>query len=258
MDKKYFFFDIDGTLAENGVIPNSAKLALKKLRENGHFTAIATGRGSSTAWQYLDQFEFDNMVCDGGNGIVINRELISVTPLDKDLVIKVSKECEEKNIPWAYTPSNTDKFRITRHPEFNNSLNPHWTDYKFDYVPDCDPSKEDGVYKMFISIKPGEEEKIESLKQAPWIRFTDSPFIFIEPMNKSVGIKKMVDYLGGNYSDVVVFGDEKNDYSMFIDEWMCIAMGNAIEGLKQKANYVTTSIHEDGIYNACKHFGWID
>ncbi len=34
-------------------------------------------------------------------------------------------------------------------------------------------------------------------------------------------------------------------------------MGNAIDELKEKATYVTTSCDQDGIYNACVYFGWI-
>ena len=83
-------------------------------------------------------------------------------------------------------------------------------------------------------------------------------YIFVEPGDKSVGIKAMVDYFNGDYSDVVVFGDEKNDLSMFQDEWTSIAMGNAIDELKAKATYVTDACDQDGIYNACKHFKWID
>ena len=79
----------------------------------------------------------------------------------------------------------------------------------------------------------------------------------MEPADKSVGIKAMVDHLGGDYKDVVVFGDEKNDISMFRKEWTSIAMGNAIEDLKKLADYVTDDCDKDGIYNACKHFGWI-
>lgn len=41
MEKKYLFFDIDGTLtnrATGGIVP-SAKEALQRLEENGHFVA---------------------------------------------------------------------------------------------------------------------------------------------------------------------------------------------------------------------------
>ena len=46
MHKKYFFFDIDGTLSTGltTMMPESAVKALAQLRANGHFTAIATGR----------------------------------------------------------------------------------------------------------------------------------------------------------------------------------------------------------------------
>ena len=42
---------------------------------------------------------------------------------------------------------------------------------------------------------------------------------------------------------------------MFTDEWTCVAMGNAIDELKEKADYVTTNVDEDGIYNACEYLG---
>ena len=46
MEKKYLFFDIDGTLTDRstGEIVPSAREALTRLEENGHFVAIATGR----------------------------------------------------------------------------------------------------------------------------------------------------------------------------------------------------------------------
>jgi hydroxymethylpyrimidine pyrophosphatase-like HAD family hydrolase len=31
-------------------------------------------------------------------------------------------------------------------------------------------------------------------------------------------------------------------------------MGNAIDALKQQADYITTSVDEDGILNALRHF----
>ena len=44
--RKFFFFDIDGTLAVgtpgDQYVPESTKLALRKLEEQGHFLAIAT------------------------------------------------------------------------------------------------------------------------------------------------------------------------------------------------------------------------
>ena len=120
-----------------------------------------------------------------------------------------------------------------------------------------DPKDFDKIYKVYVACYAPEEEKLETLKELPWCRFHQE-YLFVEPGDKSVGIKMMVDHFDGDYSDVVVFGDEKNDLSMFTDEWTSIAMGNAIDALKAKAAYITDDCDKDGIYNACKHFGWID
>jgi len=57
--------------------------------------------------------------------------------------------------------------------------------------------------------------------------------------------------------DIVVFGDELNDLSMFMPEWTCIAMGNGRKELQAKADYVTGRSDEDGIGQALRKFGWI-
>ena len=48
MNRKYFFFDIDGTLAVgtpgDQYISESTQYTLKQLEAEGHFIAIATGR----------------------------------------------------------------------------------------------------------------------------------------------------------------------------------------------------------------------
>jgi hydroxymethylpyrimidine pyrophosphatase-like HAD family hydrolase len=36
-----------------------------------------------------------------------------------------------------------------------------------------------------------------------------------------------------------------------------IAMGNSDAACRQAADYVTARIEEDGLYQACVHYGWI-
>lgn len=57
MQKKYFFFDIDGTLSvgQTMVMPESAVRCLEQLRANGHFTALATGRLQASAARFAAQ-----------------------------------------------------------------------------------------------------------------------------------------------------------------------------------------------------------
>ena len=68
----------------------------------------------------------------------------------------------------------------------------------------------------------------------------------------------MIDILGGNKEDIVVFGDGINDLSMIKQAPISIAMGNAVDEVKKAATFITKSSQEAGIEYACKYFGWIE
>ena len=77
-------------------------------------------------------------------------------------------------------------------------------------------------------------------------------------IDKAASLQMLIEQLGIKQEEVISFGDGYNDLSMFRPEWLNIAMGNARAELKEKADYITTDCDKDGIYNACKHFKWID
>lgn len=257
MNKKYFFFDIDGTLAVGTpgaqYIPETAKYTLKQLEAQGHFLAIATGRSYAMAHDYMKELGFHNMISDGGNGITIDDKLIDIEPLDYQLCLDLIDECERKGFIWAFSPDNKTR-RLAPDHRFYDYTHDIYMDTEV--VEGLDPHNYDKIYKVYIACMKGEEEELETLKKLPWCRF-HKEYLFVEPGDKSRGIKRMVEHLGGDIKDVVVFGDEKNDLSMFVSDWTCIAMGNGIQALKDKADYVTTNAEKDGIYNACLHYGWI-
>lgn len=251
MRRRYIFFDIDGTLAAGGYgntyIPESTKLALQKLKEAGHFLAIATGRSQAMAVEYMRELGFENMVSDGGYGITINNELIEITPLPKDKVVRIIEECKQKDIVWALQPDNSI-YRSAPDSRFDDYTHDVYMQTKV--VEGLDPASCDKIYKAYIACHYPTEHTIESLKEVTWCRFHDNYF-FIEPLDKAYGIRRIMDYFNANYSDVIVFGDAANDLSMFVDGWTKVAMGNAIDELKAVADYITTDVDKDGIYNAC-------
>lgn len=52
---------------------------------------------------------------------------------------------------------------------------------------------------------------------------------------------------------MIGIGDSTNDLEMLDLAEQGIAMGNAPENVKQKADYVTDSVKEDGIWKAFEH-----
>ena len=259
MMKKYFFFDIDGTLMawlseSECYIPDSTKVTLEKLKANGHFLAIATGRSRAMAKETADLFGINNIVSDGGNGVTINGETIEVKPLDKELCIQLIDECIENNIPWGLQPSN-DVIRLVPDNSFYEATNDYYMPCRI--VDGLDPRNYEKIFKMYIAVRKEDMHKLPTLEKLPWARYHES-YIFIEPIDKVVGIYRMMELLNAPIEDVVVFGDDYNDLTMFTDDWVSIAMGNAKQEVKDKATYITDSVYDDGVYKACKHFGWID
>ena len=74
---------------------------------------------------------------------------------------------------------------------------------------------------------------------------------------KVVGIEKMLEHHGITKEEIIAFGDGENDLEMLAFAGVGVAMGNADEEVKEVADYVTTDIDDDGIWNACKHFNLI-
>lgn len=258
MSGKLFFFDYDGTLAipRTRTIPQSTRDALAALRSKGHFVALATGRLQCNAVDYIDALGIDNIVADGGYSVTVAGKLVWMQPLD----LQMCKEClhrlDAAGVLWAVQTAN-EMLRHTPFARFDAVAGDYYVPTQVD--PQLTVDNLDVVYKIYIPCKREDQDAFIAtgiLDGVPWVRY-DSDSIFVEPLEKAIGIKKMVDILGGSYSDVVVFGDGKNDISMFLDDWTSIAMGNAVPALKAKADYVTNACDQDGIYNACKHFGWI-
>ena len=257
-DRKYFFFDYDGTLAvpRTRTIPQSTLETLDKLREKGHFIALATGRLQVNAVDYIDSAGITNIVADGGYSVTLNGELKWMEGLPLEPVKRSLRILEKNGIPWAVSTTN-ELVRYSARKDFAEIAGDYYVPTKFD--PRLRIDDLTCIYKAYIPCSAEDEPKVQAtgaLDNVPHARY-DSATLFIEPMDKQRGIKRMMDILGAPYSDVVVFGDGFNDVSMFIPEWTSIAMGNAREVLKQRADYVTTACDDDGIMNACKHFGWI-
>lgn len=76
-----------------------------------------------------------------------------------------------------------------------------------------------------------------------------APFVEVsaEGVDKGSGLAALCRHLGIEASDVVAFGDELNDLDMIRWAGLGVAMGNAIDEVKQAADEVTTSNNDDGV-----------
>lgn len=253
--KKYLFFDYDGTLTvgSTGQVTEAARKALDMLVRNGHFVAVATGRLQCDAYERCSKVGIENLVSDGGNSLTINGKLVFMESINLEHSIKLLEELEQKDIAWAVTCENSI-VRYCKTERFTQEVKD--TYMKTIVLPDLDYKGIKQLYKIFISCDIDTEKEIRALELLPTVRYRPN-CLFVEPDDKYYGIMKMMDYLQAPLEDVVVFGDGMNDLKMFRKEWTSIAMGNATEALKEKADFVTKNSDDNGIEFACKYFDWI-
>ena len=85
-------------------------------------------------------------------------------------------------------------------------------------------------------------------------RFCDGE-ITCRGITKAAGMQHYLDFTGFSREDTIAVGDGPNDFEMIDFANIGVAMGNGEPSLKARADYVTTHIEDDGIFNAFSHLG---
>ncbi|WP_154889093.1 HAD-IIB family hydrolase [Longibaculum muris] len=257
MDKKYFFFDIDGTLTnkETGEIVESAKMTIQQLQAQGHFVCIATGRAYYKTKEFAKKMGIHHIVSNGGAALTINDELIENRPLDHQLAVQLCYEADRLGYGILISPRDSLDV-VMKDERFIEQIG--YRQEPTRYILNRSMKFEDieNIYKIYIAISPKEEDRLTLKDSLGHIRFMPGCLTY-QHDEKDQGILKMIERVNGKKEDVVVFGDDFNDLVMFKKEWTNIAMGNACEPLKAQATFVTKASVDDGIEYACRHFGWI-
>ena len=113
--------------------------------------------------------------------------------------------------------------------------------------------------KVYQFIAYGDREKLKHLvndlpncKLSWWNEYAVD--IISKDGGKLAGIEKYLELQGQTLADAMAFGDGENDLEMLKAVKIGVAMGNGEEQVKRIADYITTDIDANGIFNACKHY----
>ena len=278
MSKKVIFFDIDGTLINfGGEFPESAKEALRLAKANGHKIILCTGRSICQIEERLLEFGFDGFVSAAGANVTYGGKEIFANHMTEAQLSKLLDFMKSQEM--IYMLQCTDKVVGTSecfeamHENFKKRLKGKVPKnisqiFEHEYVDD-DLINNAGKYKNAEKIcyyKAGLSlwQIKEMLGEDYYITAMSfknenesSGEIAVGGITKAVGMEKLVEYLGITREDTVAFGDGPNDFEMIEYAGIGVAMGNASDDLKAIADFVTTNITEDGIYNGMKELNLI-
>lgn len=258
---KAVFFDIDGTLWDRHMnIPESTVKAIEELRENGVYTFICTGRAPAFLGSpKLKALPFDGIVAGCGTYVMFHGEELLCRYLEPELIQKTVEILRDHQMAalfegteyeYADTPLLKDD---PYYPILKAEMGDHLKD-----LDEC--SMQWKANKFSATIHGGNYmEAIRMLEE--WYLMIQHDDIVCEGVpkgfSKASGIEFICEKLGVAREDTYAFGDSANDREMLIYAGCGIAMGNGTDAAKSVADYVTDSLENDGIYNACRHFGLI-
>ena len=256
---KIVFFDIDDTLrnSKTGFIPTSIPTVFQQLREKGILTGIATGRGIFGVVPEICELKPDFFVTLNGAYIEDKKgNVIDSNKIAKDKVEIYIAWTKEVGIDYGLVGSHTAKLS-TRTELISEAIDPIYPDL------DVDPDfyeKED-IYQMWTFEERGDDLILpdtlaSTLRMVRWHEHSSD----VVPISgsKAAGVAKVVDQLGLKPENVMVFGDGLNDLELFDYAGISIAMGVSHEKIKEKADYITKTLEEDGIFDALERFGMVE
>lgn len=250
------FFDIDGTLAIGRNIPSSASHAIARMRANGHLVFICTGRPRAYAEKHFGPFA-DGFVCNNGRLAFMGDRTLHDRALTTEEVQAFIQALDSAGAGYAFLEEW--KAYYGGDPTYRPIAEEVWdAEMLLDGI-DCDTLHAfnfdiyfaDAAHRQRITEALGGSCLVNPHGPHP------SADVTVLGCDKGDAIASVAKVLGISLDDVYAFGDGINDQPMFRVARHGVAMGNAVDELKELAEYVTTDILDDGVANALAHYGLV-
>ena len=262
------FFDIDGTLAwqdpklaqelpegerDLSPYPNEAvSQAIRGFVANGNMAFICTGRTLSCIHPKLLELPWTGIVCLAGGYAEINGHAIRDLSMTPSMLQRLAPYLEQSGEVIRFEGLNGVVRMSADAPDA-----PGYARTLGDAVTQL---QHYSAYKILMSTSLANHIAQDKALE-PLLCFNELELEVTEisprECTKRAGISAVLDALGPDHGTVYGIGDASNDIALMEAVDVGIAMGNAPDFLKEKADYVTDSFDHDGVVTALEHFGLI-
>lgn len=269
MSIKLVAIDLDGTLLNShNVISLENKRTIQEVRNNGVKVVLASGRPLSGVIPFEQELGIngEDEYAVVFNGAVVQtlagRVLMSkkmtyqdfLTMLKLQRLARVNLHFETTN--GFYTCDHDLSVQMQINASFTNNVmkvrnkNEIPQDFIFNKVGFTADLASNEIEKMWKNIPAWAFEKYDIVRSAD-----NCIELNTKGASKGDALADLADRLGLEENEVMIFGDQDNDRSMFANpNFKKIAMGNAISSIKDRADYITATNDANGVAKGLKKF----
>lgn len=243
--KYAIFFDVDGTLATDDGVSKGHMEAIRKVQALGHKAFASTGRALSILQHEVRyDMNLDGIITGNGAYIVCDGKLLMDRTIDEDVLAAVYERYKDTGILCVLEGPERCAYFNNPGSDINiNSLDELRGKYKgiriskitFGY-PLGDEDREFLEQYFSLYVHPGYSE------------------IAIKGCGKAAGMEFVARHYGIDRNHCIACGDSANDVEMLEAAGISVAMGNALDEVKEIADYVTDSVENDGLARIFEQF----
>lgn len=275
-DIKLVALDLDGTLFDNSSHISERNLtAIRSITDKGIHVVISTGRPfEGIPFNQIKGTGINYAITANGSGIyeISTRKCLYENAMDEELVTPILNFLLTRDIHMdafiggkGYTPVQCVETaqKLTVPSSIKNYI--ITTRTRLDNILQFIHENQLKVQKMTLNFYPAADGTLidretvrKFLVSNPSITTVCGGYNNLEftraDANKGVGLRKLAEILGVNPDATMAIGDTENDLAIIEAAGIGVAMGNATDAVKARADYVTTTNTKDGVAAAIEHF----
>jgi len=258
MNYKLFVADMDGTLLDDDKKLSEKNIqTIKKLKNYGIRFAVATGRHDSMIKSYLKHLDLQVPVISCNGAIVrepFGGQVFLSEALPKEQSLNVIDLCKESNADFhIYGHDRIFGEKLNQKMLYYHDLNktlPSDERTKLVTVSDCKDiviHETEPLYKFIIITERNNDRPglLDRLSGIHGLAACQSMPLYCDVMkggiSKAYALQKLAESLGIKRNEIVAIGDQLNDLELIEYAGLGIAVANAEDALKEKADVVTIS-----------------
>ncbi len=245
------FFDLDGTLAMHNQPPAAVDVeAMRTFRARGNYLFLCTGRSLGYLYPAILGIGFDGIIAGAGAYVLLGEQLLYRTNVPNAVLLPIQRLFEQSSATLIMeTEHNMVQLAspfaqkvVAAYPRIYTAN--EWQEQYGEEI----TSKLTVYGDMPPDVLPTVQGTLDLIQHPTYAELVP------KGCSKSNGIERILTALNLPREQSIAFGDSMNDYDMLQYVGVGVAMGNAVDRIKEIADRITAPYDQGGIAQVLKEY----